>query len=416
MHEREHDGERHQQAEASGAVMIVLDWGESRRMSDWKPDHASSAAAKIVGWIPAGEDRRNLSPSDLDAPTAIVQRYLSPKAKRAPFYRHATLFQEIVIRCVKYAFAEIPPKVGRVFFAKEVVHPFLRYRMLRHGYLRSPFDYSEVRRGTLNGIWIIANELEKPDIVIYYAHGGGFSMGTAYFYLEFLMTWVAVLRSRGYRNPAIFALEYTLVPDEVYPAQVQEAEAGYEFVTSMVKDPSRICVSGDSAGATIMLSLLLSHGRRDRWEVERPGLAAFFSPWVTLVSPDNRNTASDYLNMDSLHLYALQYAGQQGSLEDPIVSPGTCKDTVWWRRSSPSGGFVTFYGSEEVFGPEIRRWSQLISKAGCRCEVVKESDSIHVWPVVALFLCDTMAERLEGLMQMTDRITAAIPPARDRMH
>lgn len=26
-------------------------------------------------------------------------------------------------------------------------------------------------QGKLNGIWIIANELEKPDIVIYYAHG-----------------------------------------------------------------------------------------------------------------------------------------------------------------------------------------------------------------------------------------------------
>lgn len=240
-------------------------------------------------------------------------------------------------------------------------------------------------------------------------------MGTAYFYLEFLMTWVAVLRRSGYRNPAIFALEYTLVPDEVYPVQVQQAAAGYEFVMSMVEDPSRICVSGDSAGATIMLSLLLSRGRHDHWEAERPGLAAFFSPWLTLVSPDNRNTESDYLNMESLHLYAFQYAGKQGSLEDPMVSPGTCKDTGWWRRSSPSGGFVCFYGSEEVFGPETRRWSQLMSTAGCRCEVVEQSDSIHVWPVVALFIGDTTTERLEGLIQMTDRIIPAIPPACDRM-
>ncbi|KAJ9192856.1 hypothetical protein DTO164E3_8002 [Paecilomyces variotii] len=367
-------------------------------------------------WTTLYHGARSLPFLAVQLPSQVIfQRYLLSKAQRAPFYRHATLFQEIVIRCVKYAFAEIPPQVGRVFFAREVVHPFLRYRMRRHGYLRPPVHYREVQRGKLNGIWIIANELEKPDIVIYYAHGGGFSMGTAYFYLEFLMTWVAVLRRSGYRNPAIFALEYTLVPDEVYPVQVQQAAAGYEFVMSMVEDPSHICVSGDSAGATVMLSLLLSRGRHDHWEAERPGLAAFFSPWLTLVSPDNRNTESDYLNMESLHLYALQYAGKQGSLEDPMVSPGTCKDTGWWRRSSPSGGFVCFYGSEEVFGPETRRWSQLMSTAGCRCEVVEQSDSIHVWPVVALFIGDTTTERLEGLIQMTDRIIPAIPPARDRM-
>lgn len=238
-------------------------------------------------------------------------------------------------------------------------------------------------------------------------------MGSAYFYLEFLMTWVAMLRRAGYRNPAIFALEYTLVPDKVFPVQVHETIAGYEFVLSMATDPSRICVSGDSAGATLMLSLLLYHGRCDHGKTDGPGLAAFFSPWVTLVSPDDRNTESDYLNVESLHLYAVQYASPQVSVDDPVVSPGTCKDAVWWRRSSPSAGFVCFYGSEEVFGPQIQRWSQQLQKAGCRCEVKEEPDGIHVWPVVALFLCDTTAERLQGLMQMTDRVIHAIPPTTD---
>src|SRR3954471_17175012 len=83
-------------------------------------------------------------------------------------------------------------------------------------------------------------------------------MGSSYFYLEFLLSWLSLLKDSGrFQNPAIFALEYTLVPDASYPAQLYQTVAGYEYVLSMIQDPSKICVSGDSAGATLILSLLL---------------------------------------------------------------------------------------------------------------------------------------------------------------
>lgn len=52
-------------------------------------------------------------------------------------------------------------------------------------------------------------------------------MGSCYFYLEFLLAWVSLLKEAGYRNPAIFSLEYTLVPDAVYPAQLEQTVTGY---------------------------------------------------------------------------------------------------------------------------------------------------------------------------------------------
>ena len=102
--------------------------------------------------------------------------------------KRATLFEDFVVRCIRYAFAEMPAKIGRVFFSKPVALPFLRFRMLRHGYLRSPIrwhEISEVRiekiplsiatiiilQGTLKGLWISYDPSQKPDIVIYYAHG-----------------------------------------------------------------------------------------------------------------------------------------------------------------------------------------------------------------------------------------------------
>jgi acetyl esterase/lipase len=250
----------------------------------------------------------------------------------------------------------------------------------------------------VKGIWIATDELQTPDIIVYYCHGGGFSMGSAYFYLEFLIAWLQTLKDSGFRNPAIFALEYTLVPDKIYPTQMEETMLGYQFLLSIV-DSSRICVSGDSAGGTLILSLLLHLGMEGN-EKARPGFALLISPWTMLVSPKNRDTPSDYLNAESLHLYGSQYSGH-ASLDDPLVSPGVCKDPAWWFRASPTRGFGCVYGSEEVFGPEIKDWIHILRKSECKCTVLEEPDGVHAWPVVALFLGEKRNHRLHGLVGIT---------------
>ncbi|KAL9100100.1 MAG: hypothetical protein Q9163_004490 [Psora crenata] len=236
-------------------------------------------------------------------------------------------------------------------------------------------------------------------------------MGSAYFYLEFLLTWTSMLRDAGYKNPAIFVLEYTLVPDAAYPTQLEQTVAGYEFVSSVVKDSSRICVSGDSAGGTLILTLLLYMAKfPDRFRNGKPGYAALVSPWTTLYSPRNKNTASDYLCMESLHLYGSQYAGSNGKLDDPLISPGECKDGNWWRNASPSAGFGIIYGSEEVLGPELKDLIALLRKSDCAVSVREEPGAVHAWPVVTLFLSDTQVERQKGLRDLVKMVRMAIPP------
>jgi hypothetical protein len=62
----------------------------------------------------------------------ISERYFTPVEKRAPFVQTASLFEDLVIRIVRYAFAYIPPEVGRVFFSKLVAVPFIAFREFRH--------------------------------------------------------------------------------------------------------------------------------------------------------------------------------------------------------------------------------------------------------------------------------------------
>lgn len=76
----------------------------------------------------------------------IRERFFTAYERRSPFVKKATPFQDFVIRCVRYAFANMPAFIGRVFFSKGVSLPFLRFRMLRHGIVTSPIRWTEVKR------------------------------------------------------------------------------------------------------------------------------------------------------------------------------------------------------------------------------------------------------------------------------
>jgi len=67
------------------------------------------------------------------------------KKDQSPFVQQATWFQDVVIRCVRFAFAQIDAKIGAVFFSKGVSIPFFYFRMFRHGYLRCPVHWEEIK-------------------------------------------------------------------------------------------------------------------------------------------------------------------------------------------------------------------------------------------------------------------------------
>lgn len=222
-------------------------------------------------------------------------------------------------------------------------------------------------------------------------------MGSPYFYLEFLIALNVHLRNAGFQNPAIFALEYTLVPEAVYPVQLEEALAGYQHLLSVI-DHSKICVAGDSAGGTLVLGLLLHMAT---FEINKfPLFAAVFSPWTVLVS-DKRNNVSDYLDSEQLNQYGRLYAGK-ALANDIIASPGCCQDLSLWRRAMPEKGLLCIYGTEELLYGEIDVFLKMLENVG---EVVRiEEPTIHAWPIAVMFLGTELEERHRSLRHVAQTI------------
>lgn len=246
--------------------------------------------------------------------------------------------------------------------------------------------------------------------------GGGFALGSASFYLEFLLVWHGLLLEAGYHNPAIFSLEYTLVPDGVYPRQLNEVIQGYKHVLGVANDPSKVCVAGDSAGGALILSLLQelgAQGSNQKMRAVRPGMrdglinrrqptlplprmATLISPWVTLMTNLHYPSGVDYLDRRTLWKYAHDYAGGSVIHQHP-ASPGSCSDDNLWRASSPERGIHVIYGEEEVFAPDIESFLKRQERLGIEVQVERIEGGIHAWPVASLFLSSTNERRLYGL-------------------
>jgi acetyl esterase/lipase len=259
-------------------------------------------------------------------------------------------------------------------------------------------------------------------------------IGSCYFYIEFLMAWLSLLRDAGYQNPAVFAVEYSLAPEAQFPTQAREVYLGYLYLVRTLKgDTSRICISGDSAGGALILSLMVclssKHDRlssllhhiptglgRDQLkgaleeQLRPPALVLLISPWVNLISDDHYPTASDYISPRRLHEFARLYAPDWKESAMSVTSPGAAKGLarLTKKRYAPTHGYFIWFGKEEVLAQDIATLIPSLEEAGIPVDYRESPGEIHAWPVASLFLSSTENTRLKGLRLLVDRIQNSV--------
>ncbi len=110
------------------------------------------------------------------------------------------------------------------------------------------------------------------DRIILYVHGGAYYFGSVDEHRYQMQRHARKLNAR------VFAPKYRLAPQFPFPCAIQDCLASYLYLLDIV-DQSKILLVGDSAGAGMILSILVI--LRDRG-VFLPAGAILISPWVDL--------------------------------------------------------------------------------------------------------------------------------------
>lgn len=113
---------------------------------------------------------------------------------------------------------------------------------------------------------------EAGNRVMLYVHGGAFFFGSVDEHRYQMQRHARKLKAR------VFAPEYRLAPQFPFPCGLQDCLAAYLFLLDEVS-PSAIVLAGDSAGAGMVVSMLVM--LRDQG-VPMPAGAVLISPWVDL--------------------------------------------------------------------------------------------------------------------------------------
>jgi monoterpene epsilon-lactone hydrolase len=210
--------------------------------------------------------------------------------------------------------------------------------------------------GGVPGEWV---EAGTSDSTLLYLHGGGYVACSVVTHRPI----TAGFAQHGFR---VFAPEYRMAPEHLFPAAVEDAVAVYHGLLN--QGFSKIVVSGDSAGGGLALAMMIS--LRDAG-APLPAAAVLFSPWTDLAATGESLRTND----DRCALFrgakigpgALYYLGSANP-KNPLASPlyGDLKRL-------PS--MLIHVGENEVLLDDSRRFAERARAAGVK--VV-----IKIWPVV----------------------------------
>jgi monoterpene epsilon-lactone hydrolase len=222
------------------------------------------------------------------------------------------------------------------------------------------------------GEWISAPGAD-PDRVIYYLHGGGYSMGSIKTHREMISR---IARASGARA---LAIDYRLAPEHPFPAAVEDSTAAYRWLLSTGADPARLVIAGDSAGGGLTVATLVA--LRDAGD-PLPAAAVCLSPWVDMEglgeSMTTKAKADPMVQRDDL------LEGAQAYLDG--ADPRTPLAAPLYADLKGLPPLLIHVGTAETLLDDSTRLADRAKSAGVDVTLEPWDDMIHVWQFMASML------------------------------
>jgi acetyl esterase/lipase len=209
----------------------------------------------------------------------------------------------------------------------------------------------------------------RAERCVLYFHGGGYSIGTAALYRDFLWRIAAAARAQ------VLYFDYRLAPEQPFPAALDDAVAAYRWLVGRF-DRRHVAFAGDSAGGGLLFAALLR--LRDEG-VELPSAAAALSPWTDLAltgaSMQSNAVADPMLDPDNLPELVRNYCAGADP-RNPYISP------VYGDPAGLPPALIQV-GSDEILRDDAVRMAARMRAAGCEAEVEIWQQMPHVWHLYA---------------------------------
>jgi monoterpene epsilon-lactone hydrolase len=217
---------------------------------------------------------------------------------------------------------------------------------------------------SVRGEWVTPQNYADPKRVILYMHGGGYVSCST---LSHRPITTALARIAGVR---VFSLDYRLAPEHPFPAAVDDAAAGYQWLLQQGYAPANIAFAGDSAGGGLVVATML---RLRKQSVPLPAVGVCFAPWVDLTGKCNYCNGQDcsMFRGDDVATFAGLYL-KGVPAEDCEASP------VFGDLSGLPPLLIQVSGSELLLDDALRLHERAIS-AGVRSRLDVYPGLPHVW-------------------------------------
>jgi len=221
---------------------------------------------------------------------------------------------------------------------------------------------------TANGVpaeWTTAPD-SAGDRCILYFHGGGYVIGSVTSHRHMVSEIGRAARART------LALNYRLAPEHPFPAQVDDALAGYRYLLSQGFSPGSIAIAGDSAGGGLVAAALVAI--RDAG-LQQPACGWCISPWVDMEgigdSMIDRAATDPTVQKDPLLDMARLFLGG-GDARAPLAAP-------IYADLTGLAPLLIQVGSVETLLDDAIRLARVAGAADVAVDLQIWPEMLHVW-------------------------------------
>ena len=230
----------------------------------------------------------------------------------------------------------------------------------------------EIDAGGVLCQWITAPDVPQDRLIIYF-HGGAYAACSPTTHQDLISR---LSRASG---AAALGVDYRLAPEHLFPAAVEDSIAVYNWALDHGFEPGNIVLAGDSAGAGLVMSVLLA--TRDAG-MPLPAAGVCFSPWVDLECSGESMSANDHL--DAFIKYGGLSARAQSYLGDADPKHPWASALHGDLHGLPP--LLIHVGSAETLVDDSTRLAALAEGSGVDVTLKIWEDMVHVWQAFASIL------------------------------